>query len=291
MGTGQVVLKEPKEFMKGRPRVYQPLYPSFMGNTQQYAVEVAKREFRRLEAIGDLRGKRVTPKDTEIKALQVREGSKFFKAYFNLAMLPLSGLQSQEGIEDANNMILEEYEKSQDELMLFGDGTSNSNMLNNGLFYSADPNYIHKNSTAVPVDDDVNYLNGLHTKVMETVDVVDGIAGKKIVLFYGDLIRPLFNAVYPGSSMPFKEVLQKVLGDQYGLRSLPSDLTPSGANGWLIANVNQVRTHFTTLPSLDDQGYDAKAKEYWFHFLQGSMMVEVLAEGGIIRQPATLASP
>jgi hypothetical protein len=70
---------------------------------------------------------------------------------------------------------------------------------------------------------------------------------------------------------------------------LPSEVTPLGANGFMIVNLDQVLLHYTTFPKLADQGVDGRSMEVWHNFIMGSAMVEVLAYKGIIRQPHTFA--
>ena len=95
------------------------------------------------------------------------------------------------------------------------------------------------------------------------------------------------NGVYIGSSRPFKEVLQAVLGPNYSIVEMPSAVTPSGANGFVIANLDQVKLHHVGLPRLVAQGVNDEKMYSWHNFMMGSMMLEVLASLGIYRQPTT----
>jgi hypothetical protein len=80
----------------------------------------------------------------------------------------------------------------------------------------------------------------------------------------------------------------EALGADFSLAKLPSQITPSGANGIIIANLDQVKLHYTALPQLQKQGTNDEKSYDWFNFLMGSNMLEVLAMGGIVRQPLTL---
>src|ERR1044072_3224418 len=131
--TNKIALRSVEEFMAGYTPVYRPIYPLFLNKAQQYAMEAGKRDFRRVEAVGDIRGQVITPKDTEIKQIQVQEGKKTFRNYMVANQFVLSQWQDRQGVEDVTAQVLDEHQKHQDELFLLGEGTSNSNMLNNGL--------------------------------------------------------------------------------------------------------------------------------------------------------------
>lgn len=287
MSTNKITLRTVEEFMSDYTPIYQPIYPLFLGKSQQYANEVGKLDFRRVEAVGDIRAKHQTPKDTEIKQVSVMEGKKSFKKYFLANQFRQAQIQSREGAEEVVAQVLDEHQVQADELFLLGEGTSNSTMLNNGLYHSDDANYILKSSTAIAVTD---RLADFHSKVVETCQEADEVAGRKVVIFYGDDIIKLFNGVYPDAAQPFKEVLAKVLGENFSLVKLPKAATPAGAAGWIVANLDQCKLHYTALPQLLAQGHNEENMYYWNNFMMGSMMLEVLAKGGVIRQPATLAS-
>jgi hypothetical protein len=87
--------------------------------------------------------------------------------------------------------------------------------------------------------------------------------------------------------MPFKSALGQVLGANYSIVEMPADVTPSGTNGWIIVNLDQVKLHYTVLPQLKAQGINEEKMYSWHNFLMGSMMLEVLASKAIVRQPVT----
>lgn len=286
MATDKVGLRTVEEFMQDYTPAYKPIYPLFLGKSQAYSEEVGKIDFKRATTVGDIRGKHLTPKDTEIWQINVKESSKTLKKYFLANQFQLSEMQDQQGIEDVVAQVLDEHQIQFDELMLLGEGTSTSTMLNNGLYWSNDVNYILNSSAEV--DNANGWLTDLHAKVMSTAEQADQISGRKVVLFYGTSIMPLFNGLYASSSVVFKEALQKALGPDFSLAKLPSQITPSGANGIIIANYDQVKLHYTALPSLKKQGLNDEKMYYWFNFMMGSCMLEVLGSNGIVRQPLTL---
>lgn len=285
MATNKVMLRSVEQFMADYRPIYTPIYSAFLGNAQAYSEEAGKVSFNRLEAVGDLRAKHLTPKDTVIEQISVIESSKVFKKYFLGKQFIQSALQDNSRTEQVIAQVLDEHQKHMDDLFLLGEGTSNSTMINNGLFWSGDSNYTLESSTDYgDVSDDP--LVDLHKKVMVTANKAKQIDGNKLIVFYGTELLPYYNGVYAASSMPFKSVLSDVLGGDFAFAELPSDVTPNSANGWLIATLPQVKLHYTSLPQLKAQGVNEEKMYSWHNFLMGSCMVDVLAKNAIIRQPA-----
>ncbi len=287
MPTNKITLRTVDEFMSDYSPIYQPIYPLFLGKSQQYAAEVGKMDFRRINTVGDIRAKHVTPKDTELRQIAVMDGKKSYKKYFMANQFVMSEFQNREGTEEVVAQVLDEHQKQMDEMLLLGEGTSGSDVINNGLYWSGDANYTLEASTEVQKDGSDNYLIDLHTKVMVTAQKANQVAGRKLIMFYGSLVLPLFNSLYLSSQKAFREALQQVL-QGYSFIQMPEATTPSGANGWIVANMDQTKLHYTALPQLLDQGNNAEKMYLWFNFMMGSTMLEVLAPNAIIRQPATL---
>lgn len=286
--TNKIALRTVEEFMQDYSPVYQPLYPLFMGKSQAYPQVVGQLDFRRADTVGDIRLKRLLPKDTNIHQIAVAEGTKSFKKYFNAAQFVQSEFQDQQGNEDVIKQVLDENQKLQDELFLLGEGTDASTMLNNGLFWSNDVNYTLETAIAAVAAASAGYhLPALHTAIMVTAAKADQISGRKVLIAYGTETCAKMDSLYANTDRPFKTVLQEVLGSNYSLAKMPADVTPASAEGWIIANLDQCKTHFTVLPQLRAQGINDEKMHSWHNFLSGSMMLEVLVANGVIRQPVT----
>ncbi len=291
MATNKPVLKDVDQFMADYRPIYQPILPLFLPKSVQYNEEVGKLNFKRIEAVGDIRAKHITPKDTEIRQISVNEKSKTFKKYFLYNQFVLSEFQDQGNVADVTSQVLDEHWKHADELFLLGEGTSASNMINNGLFWSNDSNYTLESSDEVALDAGDNYLADLHSRVLASTETADLVAGRKLIMFYGTNILPLYNALYPNSQKAFKASLSEVLGSNYSLTKMPASITPASADGWIVVNLDQVKLHYTKLPGIHKQGINDEKNYAWWNFLLGSMMLDVLAANGIVRQPVTLEAP
>lgn len=285
--TNKVALRTVEEFMSGYTAIYQPIYSLFLGKSQAYSEQVGTVDFKRADTVGDIRLKHITPKDTEMKQVAVGEGKKTLKKYFLGIQYIQSTLQDNQGIEDVLAQVLDENQKLADEIFLLGEGSAANNVVNNGLYWSGDANYQLENSKEIDKGTAADHLKDMHTQIMVTASVADQIAGRKVLIVYGADATAKFDSLYANTDAPFKSVLKEVLGENWSLVKLPADVTPSGANGWMAVNLDQVKLHYTAMPKLDDQGFNAEKKYTWHNFLMGSMMLEVLVKKAIIRQPVT----
>lgn len=285
--TNKIELRTIEEFMQDYVPVYQPLYPLFLDKSQSYDEQVGELIFKRVQTIGDIRGKHITPKDTEIKQVAAMVGKKLFKKYFLAIQFTQSNLQDPRGIEDVIKQVLDEHQVQADSLFLLGEGTSSSNMVNNGLYYSSDPNYFLPSSIVIAKGSALDHLQDLHAQIIAAKLIADKVAGRKVIIFYGSTMLSKLNGVYANAAAPFKGVLQTVLGSNYTIAEMPADVTPSGANGFMICNFDQLKLHYTTMPKLMAQGINDEKMYSWHNFLMGSMMVEVLAQKAIYRQDTT----
>ncbi len=285
--TNKIVLRTVEEFMSGYVPIYQPVYPLFLGKAQSYSEEAGKIDFKRIDTVGDIRAKHITPKDSEIKQIAARESSKSFKKYFLANQFVQSSLQDPRGLEDVVAQVLDEHQKQADDLLLLGEGTAANNVINDGLFWNNQSNYSLIGSIQIAKGSAADHLVDLHAQVVAAAQLCNAVSGRKVVIFYGSTMLSKVSGVYGASSMPWKEVLSKVLGPNYSIVELPAAVTPSATNGFIIANLDQVKLHYTALPALKAQGVNDEKMYSWHNFMMGSMMLEVLAALGIYRQPTT----
>lgn len=290
MSTNKVVLREVDEFMADYQPIYQAIFPLFLSRAKKYSEVVGKVTNRRLEVVGDVRSKHITPKDTEIKQISSTDSKKVFKKYFLGSQYTESVLQDHDGIEDVVAQVLDEHNKQADDLLFLGDGSAANNVENNGLFWSADSNYTLENSTEI--DNANGYLPSLHSKIMATVNEANKLPGRKVLMIYGSLIPVYLTSIYSTSApVVFRKVLEDAMGPNWEIIIVPEDINLGNVNGWIAVNMDQIMLHYTTVPVLKNQGVNDEEGHTWHNFLMGSMMVEVRAKNGIIRQPVTFEAP
>ncbi len=282
--TNKVVLRTVEQFMADYTPIYNPISGLFMKNSQSYVEEAGVVNFKRVEAVGDLFAKRITPKDTSIAQIAIREGTKSYKKYFNGNQFVISNLQDKNNIEQVPKQVLDAHQQQFDSLFLFGEGTAqDSSVLNNGLYWSNDPNYIYHSSPA-----SVSDLEDLHDALMESLAEADQVAGQKTILLYGVDTLAAYDSVYDSHPSPFKRVFADT-NPGLGVAKMPAAVTPASAEGWIVVNLDQIKVHHSTLPQLRANGVNEEKGYAWWNFLMGSCMTEVLALNGIIRQDATVS--
>ncbi len=281
MSTNLIISQTSLEFLAGYIPVYSPIYPLFTQGGQQYAMQAAERTLRRAVALGDIRTKRISPKDTEVKAFNAGAQDKVFKAYMNVIRFSHSIFQDAAGVPDILAQALEEHQKVQDELLYFGDGATEGTQVNNGLYFSTDPNYIKETASSLA---STNQLELFHQAVVTEARAVS-VGGERSIIFYGDTCLASLDSLYTNGAGTVLGNLQEVLGDFNLIRSPKGLAVPSGENGIMVVNHAQVKTHYVTEPVILDQDTDRKNMEAWANFVQGSMMVDVQGYGGIRRLP------
>jgi hypothetical protein len=286
--TNKIALRTVEEFMSDYTPVYQPIYPLFLSKSQQYAQEVGKREFRRVQAVGDIRGDIITPKDSHIKSISVMEGKKTFKSYFRANQFLISQFQDRQGVEEVVTQVLDEHQVQADEIFMTGEGTSGSNVFNNGLFWSADPNYTLE--TAISNVSATDRARLLYAHMQSTIAKAKQISGNKIVLLYGSTTKQVYNSLLASSDKPLKVALNEAAqGSGLSFIEVPDAPTPASSEGWIVANLDQTKLHYNSLPQLMAQGNNEEKMHLWFNFIQGSFMLECLAKDAVVRQPVTYA--
>lgn len=280
MSTNLIISQTSQEFLSGYTPIYSPIYPLFTQNGQQYALQAAERTLRRAVALGDIRTKRYSPKDTEVKHFNAGPQDKVFKAYLNVVRFTHSIFQDASGVPDILSQALEEHQKAQDELLYFGDGATDGAQINNGLYFSSDANYVKESSSSLSA---TNQLELFHQAVVSEARAVS-VGGERSIIFYGDTCLAALDSLHASGGGTVLGNLIEVLSDFNLIRS-PKGLTPSGENGILVVNHAQVKTHYVTEPVILDQDTDRKEMQAWANFVQGSMMVDVAAPGGIRKLP------
>ncbi len=284
--TNKVVLRTVDEFLMDFKPTYVPIMPLFMGKSTAYSVEEGKINFNRLEAMGDLRSKLYGAKDSVMHVISAREGKKTFSKFFLGSKYIQSQLQDRQGYETVVSQVLDEHNKQGDGLLVNGGGTQPSDVVNNGLIFSQDANYVLKSSYEVQKDAASDHLADFYQKIVSIVQEADDIDGRKVVFLYGADVIAKYNSLFVENKASFAKALSDALPNVTFIK-MPTAITPSGANGFIVVNMDQIHLHYTLLPTVRGQGVNEEEMYAWTNFLMGSCMLEVLAYSGIIRQPVT----
>lgn len=286
--TNKIVLRSIEEFMQDYVPNYAPILPLFLGKSQAYTPEVGELVFKRIDTVGDIRSKVISPKATAMHAINATETSKKFNKYFYGSKYVQSKLQDARGYEEVLAQVLDEHNKQSDITFLTGDGTSDADVLNNGLFWSNDANYVKNSSAAIPAAG--NNLPGLYSKMLSIFEDANVVSGRKLIMPYGTTVIDKVNSLFDDNSVPFLKAVSEALPG-VAITKMPREVTPAGQNGFLVINMDQIKLHYTVLPGIDNQGQNDEDGYAWTNFLMGSSMLEVLARFGIVKQPITFTAP
>jgi hypothetical protein len=287
MPTNKIVLQTQEEFIADFTPSYEPIYGILLGNAVAYTEEVGQVKFNRVEAVGDIRARRLTPKDTTIKQIAVKSGSRKFTKAFYANQYVQSLLQDQSEINTVVAQVLDEHSRQFDENMFLGEGTSPSTAINNSLFHSQDPYYDLRSSTAIsaPTADTADY----YSKLMAIMDAADRVPGRKAILVYGSTAQSRLNTLFPSSTDSLRSVLEGAIDEDDRIIKVPADINLGNVNGWIVVSLDHVKLHHCGLPKLDGQGTNEEKKYTWHNFLMGTSMVELLKDDAVIRQPLTFS--
>lgn len=277
--TNKIVFRSVEEFMAGFTPRYTPIMGLFLDGARQHEAVVGEQKYTQISAVGDIRNKILTPKDTELHQIGATGSSKSYKKYFLASQFIQSNLQSREGYEDVVAEALDEHNKHNDEIFLSG------NSQNNGLLVSSDPNFTLRTSALAST------LDALYTEIVAEALVANEIEGRKVLLYFGDTMSAKFNSLFADTNRAFSAVLSEAeaLAD-YDFIKVPTSVLPASlTDGFAIVNMGKIQVHYMLLPEVNNQGVNEEKNYAWTNFLQGSSMVDVKTKDAIIVQPLTFA--
>lgn len=277
--TNKIVFRSVEEFMSGFTPRYTSLMALFLSGAKQHEATVGEAKYSQISAMGDIRNRVVTPKDTELHQIGAGPSSKAFKKYFLGSQYIQSNLQDRQGYEDVVAEALDEHNKHNDEIFLSGDGQ------NNGLLVSSDSNFTARSSAAMAD------LDALYNKIIEQALIANEIEGQKVLLYFGDTMSTKFNSLFGDNKVPFNEAVGAADAlSGYDFIKVPTAVVPSTlTSGFAIVNMGKIQVHYMILPEVNNQGVNEEKNYAWTNFLQGSSMVDVKTKDAIILQPLTFS--
>lgn len=278
--TNKIVFRSVEEFMGGFTPRYTSIMARFLDGAKQHEAAVGEAKYSQVSAMGDIRSRVVTPKDTELHQIGAGPSSKAFKKYFLGSQYIQSNLQDRQGYEDVVAEALDEHNKHNDEIFLGGDGQ------NNGLLVSSDPNFTLRSSAAATT------LDALYSEIIAEALVANEIDGQKMLLYFGDTMSARFNALFADTNRAFSSVLLEAEAmEGYEIAKVPTSVLPASLSGggFAIVNMGKIQVHYMLLPEVNNQGVNEEKNYAWTNFLQGSSMVDVKTKDAIIVQPLTFA--
>lgn len=269
---------------------YIPLFP-ILTKTVKYVETIGEVKLKETKIIGDATARKISAQDTEWKHAKVGPASKQFNKYFAGIKYIASGLQDNADAQRIANELLDINLMEFDKNFFFGDPTDDGTLRNNGLFASADANYITNSSTSLSSTPDVGTYKDLFDALLAQAEAKVGNAAK-IILLSGTVTSKLGRFV-PNTATSFARALAASYADsgkQVSFASVPTNITVgASANGILVLTPSKLIHRYTAFPYIKQQGYNAENDYTWMNLMLGSSMVDVEKEGALIKQPVTFS--
>ncbi|MDR0676928.1 MAG: hypothetical protein LBF97_07840 [Elusimicrobiota bacterium] len=293
MSTDKITLEITTEKIN---ETYTPIYvPIFtlLTNQKKYEEKVGQVKLEEANLIGDAKARKITEQDTEIKHAQSAKEKKNFVKYFFGIKYKQSGFQDNTDFTKIANIILDENMMHFDKIVFQGDLDKGGVPINDALWNSTDKDYITKPSSTISSTTSLNDIKEIFDELIQESEENVGNIPKQFILVgkfannlgkyinntattYLQAIRDAYNAT--GKQISFEVAPQNII----------KDLDTNNSNGVLLFAPQKVTFHYTKLPSIDDQGYNAENKYTWMNLFFGSSKVSIDKLGAMIKKPLIL---
>ncbi len=261
---------------------YAPIF-SIFSNVQYHEKTIGDEVISMPEVVGDVAAFDSLVQDTERTVFQIGTKSKEFRRFFKDAMFITHARQKAPDVGYITARALEAMTKQEDAMLYFGDG-------NNGLFNSNDADFITNDPITLNTGYTVaNFAAAISAPLDQSKDLLG--EGPKVIVAFGKM-KAALKAFIPGdvNNKTYIQVMREggVL-DNVSIIEVPTQLEQNGVDGLLVLTEAMCKLHVTVLPQVENSGYNAEKKYYWYSYEMGSIGLECLAEGAVIKQLVTFA--
>lgn len=253
---------------RGTVRPFFGTFPNKIAHVQ----EMGQAKSLTIRTVGDLTAKKIGVADTERHHAHTDGVSKTFNKEFYNITYEISNYQNKDHVADLNVIVSDKLLMQQDYALSAGLND------NNGLFVSADPDYVTIGSQAMT---DHPTIYGVLYAQLEANALLTG-NGAKRVAFYGTMI-PLVNTIISGTGLSILDVLRGQFPDVTFVM-IPTHATVTG-NGFIILNDGLIRLNYTLLAGVKNSGINDEKGYGWINYDYGTMMLELMAPGAIALVP------
>lgn len=277
-------LKTKEEYLETVQFSYYPVSLAIREKEKHDIAGAETIKFRSLDVENEsIVAENLTAGQTEVAHIKAREGTKNYNKVLKGAKIMQSvrnfGFNK---IPQLISKIVRGYSIIFDKIVLFGgDG-------NNGIINTADPEAIAMDSVEIDMTASEQSILNQIVKVLANAKrkVSDTTASTSILIYvYGSkLLNALDTITYNGKSV--REAMQAAW-PQATFVEVAGLVNDTDKEGMSIISQDLVTLHYSALPSMSDDGYNAENKYFWADFEVGSAMVDVREYGALINQPLT----
>lgn len=278
-----------EEYLSEARLMYTPVILALQ-NREAHSVDFSNVKFKDINVEQDSIVAEVLTKEATEKAhIKARGIEKSFNIYLKGAKITQSLNDKQINLQKVHNRVIREYSIIWDSMGLHGENG------NNGLLNSTDEYYVTNDSHKIPAagadgDDfaQVQDVNNLILALKQQVSDTTSSQDVKIFVYGNDLLK-FMGKITKNNETSVREILQKAFPAAMFIEIPSIALKAGDGNGFVVVSDDATTLHYTTEPTIKNQGENSEDNYYYANYVLGSVQVTPDLDGAIIKQPVTFA--
>lgn len=278
-----------EEYLAEARLMYTPVILALQ-NREAHAVDFSNVKFKDINVEQEsIVAEILTKEATEKAHIKARGIEKSFNIYLKGAKITQSLNDKQINLQKVHNRILRDYSIIWDSMGLHGENGNNGLLSSNDEYYITNEN--HEIPAAGAAGDDfaqVQDVNNLILKLKQQVSNTTSSQDVKIFV-YGNELLTFMGKITKNNETSVREILQKAFPDAMFIEVPSIALKAGDGNGFVVVSDDATTLHYTTEPTIKNQGDNQEDNYYYANYVLGSVQVTPDLDGAIIKQPVTFA--
>lgn len=278
-----------EEYLSEARLMYTPVILALQ-NREAHSVDFSNVKFKDINVEQEsIVAEILTKEATEKAHIKARGIEKSFNIYLKGAKITQSLNDKQINLQKVHNRVIRDYSIIWDSMGLHGENG------NNGLLSSTDEYYVtnanHEIPAAGAAGDDfaqVQDVNNLILKLKQQVSDTTSSQDVKIFVYGNDLLT-FMGKITKNNETSVREILQKAFPAAMFIEVPSIALKAGDGNGFVVVSDDATTLHYTTEPTIKNQGENSEDNYYYANYVLGSVQVTPDLDGAIIKQPVTFA--
>lgn len=278
-----------EEYLSEARLMYTPVILALQ-NREAHAVDFSNVKFKDINVEQEsIVAEILTKEATEKAHIKARGIEKSFNIYLKGAKITQSLNDKQINLQKVHNRILRDYSIIWDSMGLHGENGNNGLLASNDEYYITNVN--HEIPAAGAAGDDfaqVQDANNLILKLKQQVSDTTSSQDVKIFVYGNDLLT-FMGKITKNNETSVREILQKAFPAAMFIEVPSIALKAGDGNGFVVVSDDATTLHYTTEPTIKNQGDNQEDNYYYANYVLGSVQVTPDLDGAIIKQPVTFA--
>lgn len=278
-----------EEYLSEARLMYTPVILALQ-NREAHSVDFSNVKFKDINVEQEsIVAEILTKEATEKAHIKARGIEKSFNIYLKGAKITQSLNDKQINLQKVHNRVIRDYSIIWDSMGLHGENG------NNGLLASTDEYYVTNDNHEIPAagadgDDfaQVQDVNNLILKLKQQVSDTTSSQDVKIFVYGNDLLT-FMGKITKNNETSVREILQKAFPAAMFIEVPSIALKAGDGNGFVVVSDDATTLHYTTEPTIKNQGENSEDNYYYANYVLGSVQVTPDLDGAIIKQPVTFA--